>query len=281
MKRITAILIVLIVGAIINSSCTQGTKTVTLRFKYEPGTILYYEQLSKSHKKVMENDSVVREASHTYTVDIVMEVKGFTDDTTAEVFEKATWEFIEPNKEDTTKLDTTEKVQEILFKTLPNGKIVNFEFTEKEDPIRYQLLKNYYEQGLPVFPDGEKPVGYNWTQSTRVLLPGETMEASTTYQIKSLVRESGYDCAVIEYTGNLILPILPNPKDSLQKSGIERIQSNGLLYFAYKEGLVVLQKENWSIEGDMQRIKGDKKEPFKILSEYDVTYALKKKETGG
>ncbi len=133
---------------------------------------------------------------------------------------------------------------------------------------------------MPVFPTGEISVGFNWTQSAKVMMPSQTMEASTTYEVKSLVREMGYDCAVIEFTGNLIIPIEPDPADSIQVSGVDKIETTGKLYFAYKDGLVVLQRERWVVDGtrNYTEKKGKPKERT-IAMQTDVEYALQSRST--
>ncbi|MFQ5454202.1 MAG: hypothetical protein ACE5D6_08455 [Candidatus Zixiibacteriota bacterium] len=276
MSKITAILLSFILLFTL-SSCSQGDKKITLRFKYEPGMHLTYEQISKRHSKVFESDSVIKDESTTYTVLIEQEVKRFVDDTTAEVFERDTWRYTKPNEKDSSQIDSVEYSQDLMLRVIPNGKVVHFEFVNKKDISRFTYIKNYYEQGLPVFPSGEKHPGYSWTQTTKVVLPDEIMEASTNYLIKSIVREAGYDCAVIEYDGTLLIPIEPNPDDSTRRQGIDRIHSKGMLYFAYKEGIVIKQREHWKIDGDRRKLKDDKIINYKIATIYDVDYILKKR----
>ena len=104
------------------------------------------------------------------------------------------------------------------------------------------------------------------------------MEASTTYNVKSFVKENGYDCVILEFTGNLLIPIEANPDDESQRQGIDRISSKGQLYFAYNEGFVVLQKEKWISRGDRTKITNSEIEEYKIESEYDVEFKLVKAE---
>ena len=110
------------------------------------------------------------------------------------------------------------------------------------------------------------------------MLPTETMNASTTYTIKSFVRELGYDCAVIEYTGNLLIPIEPKKDDKTQRSGIDKIQTKGMIYFAYIEGLVIKQTEKWKTEGTRTQIIDGEWEKYKFESNYDVNFILVRAE---
>ncbi|MEW6412321.1 MAG: hypothetical protein AB1483_07585 [Candidatus Zixiibacteriota bacterium] len=275
MKKITAILL-MSAAALLIGSCSQGEKRISLRFKFEPGMKLQYEQTSKVREKVLEADSIIYEHAEEYKVDIEQEFVKFVDDTAAQVSEHAIWHFMRPSKEDSTKMEPYQTERTTFMTVLPNGKIVEVEFVDLKEQSRIKYIKNYYEQGLPVFPSGEKPVGYNWTQTTKVVLPNESMEASTTFLIKSLVRESGYDCALIEYEGNLVIPVEPAAKDSTMRSGLDKIKSKGHMYFAYKEGLVVLQKETWKVDGDRSRLKDGKMVNFKVDVENEAVYALKK-----
>jgi hypothetical protein len=153
--------------------------------------------------------------------------------------------------------------------------VLDVRFPEDEDYTSVQYIKNYYEQGMPVFPARELAPGDSWTQTTKVVLPGEPMEASVSYKVTALVREAGYDCAVIECDGQLFIPIEPNPKDTVQRTGLDNIKSTGKLYFAYKEGMVVLQRERWVIDRHRKLILPDKTEEFREAVELDVDFALK------
>ena len=277
MKKITAIIFIFFVPLTLNF-CSPGNKKITLRFKYNPGLNLTYKQLSKRSVKISKGDSIIKEGTHSYTMKIQQEVKRFVDDSTAEVLEQDSWQTFGPNKEDSSLIDTIQNTRKLILQVLPNGKVINFKFVNDDDITLANYIKNYYEQGLPVFPVGEKSPGYSWTQSTRIMLPNNNIEASTTYIIKSLVREAGYDCAVIEYKGNMLIPIESDPNDSTHRSGIDRIKTNGLLYFAYKEGIVISQREHWIIDGDRSKILNGKKEHYKLAMNYDIDYMLIKKE---
>ena len=50
------------------------------------------------------------------------------------------------------------------------------------------------------------------------------------------------------------------------------------MYFAYKEGIVIDQKETWNIDGDRTKLKDGKPTEFKVIIEYGVTYRLVDRE---
>jgi hypothetical protein len=273
LKKQLAVITVFAV-AITWAACSQGEKQVNLRFSFPQGKTLKYKQVSKRNYSVVKNDSIVDDKSLVDTLRIDLELVRLVDDTTYEVMEYGTLYIDCRSKEDTTKMERVELKTETLLRVLPNGKIESFEMIENEFNRTDEYVKNYYEQGTPVFPAGEKPVGYSWTQTTKVVLPEENLEASTTYNIKALVRHQGYDCALIEYLGNMAIPIVSNPKDTVQRSGVDRVNIKGLMYFAHKEGLVVEQTENWKIDGDRKQIAGDSICEYDVTQDYSVSYQL-------
>ncbi len=278
MKKITAVLISIALVSVIIGSCMQGETRVSLRFKFEPGLLLTYKQTANRSYQVIEADSVIKKGAVQYDVHAEMEFIRFVDDTTYEYVERGTWEHDVPSKEDSTKMEKVTRTSETILRTLPNGKIVGADFQDKRKDPEIAYVMSYYEQGMPVFPSGEKPVGYSWTQTTRVVMPQETTEASITYNLKSEVRHAGYDCAVIEYEGNMILPIEPNPEDSIPRSGLDRVKLNGVMYFAHKEGMIVEQKESWEVDGVRRKLKGDKATDYEVLVQYNSTFTLVSRE---
>lgn len=278
MKKLAAILITIALISVIIGSCMQGETRVSLRFKFEPGLLLKYKQTATRSYKVLEADTVVSKDAVKYDISAEFQFNRFVDDTTYEYLERGTWDYERPNKDDSTKVDTINYSSETVIRMLPNGKIVGAEFEEKKKDRDIAYVMSYYEQGMPVFPTGEKPIGYSWTQTTKVVMPEETTEASMTYTLKSEVRHAGYDCAVLEYVGNMILPIEANPDDSIPRSGIDRINLKGVMYFAHKEGMVVEQKESWEVDGDRRKIKDGKTIEYKVLTQYNTTFWLISRE---
>jgi len=276
LKKIISTLTILTLIALY-FGCTQGEKKIMLSYKYDPGTILTYEQNSHRTTKVIEADSVVEDYKSSYNINIEQEVIEF-ENNVGQIKETSSWTHEMKNPDDSTKIDTVKTTRELDFFVQTNGKIVDIQFPPDRDNSYTTYIKNYFEQGMPQFPSYEITVDYSWTQTTRVVLPDETMEASTNYKIKSLVRERGYDCAVIEYEGNLLIPIVKNPKDSTQKQGLDKIQSTGMIYFAHKEGFIVLQREKMVIDGYREMNKKGEIKKYQLAIEADTDFALKKVE---
>ncbi|MCK4607331.1 MAG: hypothetical protein KAU35_08560 [candidate division Zixibacteria bacterium] len=275
MKTLAAIITIALTAVLI-FSCTGGEKKISLRFKYEPGMTLGYEQTTKRTWKAVAGDSVMEEGHRTYSVELRASVIDLSKDGIAELLDSTTWTYTAPGKEDSTALDTVESLQVTRTFVKPNGRISDVIYPSDKDVSSITWLKNYYEQGMPVFPPGELSPGYSWTQTTRVLLPDETMNALTTYKVKSLAREAGYDCAVIEFTGNMIIPVEPGKEkdgDCIRR-GHDQIDVTGVSYFAYKEGIVVLERHNWELAGHREKVcKGETTE-YLVMSQSQIEFRL-------
>lgn len=273
MKNLTALILL----SMLLLSCTEGTKEIQLSFKYKPGMILEYKQDSKRQTEIYTADSLVKKEVDVSLATVKQNILKIINDSTYKVNEIDTWHYTKPNKDDSTQLDSVTYSREMDLIVLQNGKIIDFTFKDPEDKAA-SYMKNYYEQGMPVFPSTKVYPGYSWTQTTSVMLPSETMNASTTYTIKSLVRELGYDCAVIAYTGNLLIPIEPKDGDKTQRSGLDKIQTDGMIYFAYVKGIVIKQTEKWKTEGERTQLTDGEWQRYKFESNYDVNFILAKAE---
>lgn len=273
-KTITAFLTV---GCIILIlfACDQGEKKVSLRFKFTPGTRLFYKEISKGTSKIIENDSVTSDRYAELEWTLEWYVRRLLKDSTAEIVETRTYRYTAVEKDSSTS-DTMAHTDDMTMYMKPNGKIVDLEpaYSRKR---RLSYLKSYIEQGQPVFPQGELSQGYSWTQSTKVILPDGPIEASTTYEIKSFARERGYDCVVIAYDGNMAIPLEPMKEKGYEIiSGVDRITSKGHLYFAYKEGMIVVQMERWLLDGERVTISEETGDTVnsRVQIEYDVDHWL-------
>ncbi len=280
MKKLTASLFaVILIGSAILVACEQGEKTIVLRYKYTPGLKLVYHQDMQRNARVVVGDSVIEKSNNKYVLSVVQAVEEVRADSTAVIRETDSWSYARPSKGDTTVIDTVSHQRTMLVTVRPDGDILDVQFVDESNETNRAYIKNFMEQGMPVFPSGEISPGFSWTQTSKVIMPDQTMEAKSTYKLTALVREAGYDCALIEVDGNLIIPIEPSPSDSITSIGVERIHTTGKMYFAYKEGMVVLQRERWIIEGDHKSTKKGKTEAYKLLVESDVDFALVERST--
>ena len=274
------ILLTLTVGlmAIAVLQCSQGDKKVSLRLKFTEGETLHYKQTGHRTTQIIENDSIVKTKSSSpeFTItEKILEVKGDV----ATIHESVMSKVIKKIPDDTTgAMDTTDWIDEYTYSVQPNGKVLNMDWGNVESDTRVAYLQNYYEQIMPIFPSEDVSPGYSWTQTTKVVLPDDVMEASTTYRVKSLVREGGYDCVVIEYDGTLLIPLLPSEAEPELVSGLDSIQASGVNYFAYQKGLTVLLRQRLVVDGRREMLRDGKTVHRNIKGQVDAEYSLVKIE---
>jgi len=277
--RLTACLSAVILAAVLAlAACQQGEKTVLLRYKFAPGLQLVYNQDMKRNVLVARGDSIIEKSSTAFKVRVMQTIEEVRDENTALMREVDSWSYTVPSREDTLKRDSVsmERTMRILMQS--DGNVLDVKFDDSDDLPSQNYIKHFMEQGMPVFPPGEVSPGFSWTQTAKVLLPNENMEASTTYEVVAFVREAGYDCALLNVDGNLVIPVEPNPKDSVQRFGVDRIRTTGKMYFAFREGMVVLQRERWIIQGDYTRVKKSDTATYDVRIEADVDYALESRK---
>jgi hypothetical protein len=236
---------------------------------------LSYQQVMKRNIRVTEGDSTIRKMTEDFTMSIEQHVRRIVGDSTAEIHERVSWEYPERSKEDTTVVDTVEHSRECVVFAQPSGRITEIDFVTETEAASREYMKDFYEQALPHFPAGEHGRGYTWTQQSTVYVEGEAMTASSTYEIMSFVRESGYDCVVISFEGDLILPIQANPEDTTQRHGVDHMRATGKIYFAYREGYVVLERDRWVVDGDRKLLRNGEWVQQNLAIEMDIDYALK------
>lgn len=266
-KLVTIGLVLLALG------CSTGEKKISLRFKFEPGMKMVYEQTTKSSYTVLKEDSVHEKGSRIYEVGMVARIMSVANDGTAKLLDSTSWTWTKCNEKDSTILDTVTSIRATTLFVEPDGRYRDIIFDEGE-PASQAWKKNYYDQAMPVFPSGELPIGYSWTQTTKVLLPDENMEAKSTYKIKSLARQDGYDCAVIEYQGNLIIPIEPHEKDSVKVQGYDNIQIEGVTYFAYTAGIILSERQSWTVDGHREKTCNEVTETYQVQTKSELDYHL-------
>ena len=273
--------------------CADGSKSVRLRFKFEAGDHYEYQQITRGIIRAhdTDRDKLLTDEYAEVTMDIALDVRRVLDDSTAEILERSQYVKRARNLLDTASVDTVQgkpyDADELIKYMTPRGGIVDMEFASDSARGNIQYLKDYYRQGLPEFPDREIVQGESWTQTTRVVLPDGPVDASTTYTVKGFSRERGYDCVIIEYDGVSIIPIPAGVHEMYEViSGADKIVCKGHLYFAYKEGAIVLIRERWVFDSDRVVVHQSAEPKYGYVSgdttamnvgiEYDVDYHLVK-----
>ena len=272
MKRLTAAA-VLIAIAILTTGCTEGNKTILLRYKFVPGTTTIYESSYKGITRIQIGDSVVVDRSHEVISRENIYVQQMVDDTTADLLETRSLRFHIVNKLDSSIVDSKRTEDPVVMRVTTRGRVL---LAGPPDAMARQISNkssDSYTQELPVFPVDLVTRGQEWTQETTILDGGRTLKATTTYKVESFVREHGFDCVTVSYRGNAVLP--PPKSESSYRNVTNRLSINGLMYFAYTEGFVVSQRERRIIEGKGYQTWGGKENlPVRVAVEYDIELSL-------
>jgi hypothetical protein len=124
-----------------------------------------------------------------------------------------------------------------------NGEIVKVETDEPRLAFEFDRA---YKPSQPVFPDRAIAPGYAWTQNFSVEVPGGNPTVATTrYQLDSFAKVDRFDCAVIDFKGELeyeecYRPTADKPsKEFIAKRYRSQVTSEGRIFFAYREGFMV------------------------------------------
>jgi uncharacterized protein DUF6263 len=276
LKKVTAAFLIIIFICVI-MSCDQGQKSILLSYKFFPDTKLAYEQIMHREVTVTENDSIIKNYTTSVKAVVNQTISDILEDGSATINEIDTWYFETPSKEDSSKIEKKEMSRELKLKAQPNGKVYDIIFNEEQDVATREYIKSIYEQGMPEFPANKISPGESWTQSTKVVLPdGTTMQPSTTYKFKEIKREKGYNCAVIDCEGTLVIPLVTDPKDTTMRTGVDNIMTTGTIYFAIEEGMTVLLKEHWIIDGKRKRLYEGKMTEYLVKVDTESEYVLTK-----
>jgi hypothetical protein len=232
----------------ISLSCGNSQKEIRLVFQYKVGAVNVYEKTIKSLFKHYENGQLVQNSDNLRESRTREEILDLTADGDAHL------RLTETMKADSSDSLCSTSSLEYISKT--NGAVEKILQTDSLNPDVLEFYTNYCEQSMPVFPDTLITEGFSWKQTINLLIAdsGKTT-AETVYRVHSLVRENGRDCAVIEYSGNLIIPFRKIDSDSSLTIVLEHIKSNGVLYFDYRDGLIVSQRETMEFNSEGTKIK--------------------------
>lgn len=277
-KTITATLAAALVGALL-LSCSTGDKSIVLRFRYEPGLRLTYSQTTERRTEVSEGGKVVKVYNATIPLQVEQTIRRVLPDSSAELLECDSWDFTAPNEKDSTKLDSLKGSRELVLYVMPNGKILDIDFVSEIDSATAAYIQHYIEQASPVFPAHGLAIGQGWTQESSIMIDSVPTRAATRYEFTRIETHMGYDCAVISYDGTLAIPVKPTPKDTTQRHGVDRIRSTGNVFFAWREGCVVLQTESWTLEGIREKLTDGVMTPYRVDTHQETQFVLKERKT--
>ncbi len=172
-----------------------------------------------------------------------------------------------PDKNDSSKTLTIK--DSIITEYILTNRGVNLDMFPY-DTLSLEALEYYkklYAQMSPRYPDEPVPEGYVWSNNSKIMLEnGEIKDAVSTFKVKGFVREAGYDCVLMEYKCNVILPyhgeyIYTGGKGKVLETRIDRWEIDGTAYLAYKNGFIVREEYSYAYTGEGTRLyeSGEKK----------------------
>jgi hypothetical protein len=107
---------------------------------------------------------------------------------------------------------------------------------------------------------------------------GEINNATMTFKVRAIVREAGYDCAVVEFKGNTVVPYSHVDKSGVQEIRIDKKNIEGVFYLAYREGVIIRMDEKYTFNAEGVKIVEGKEIPLKINEEGTFSYMLTEAE---
>jgi hypothetical protein len=246
--------------------CAAEKKEILLSYKFPLDKRYAFLYDSKSSVTVSENGSPVYSGEKSHRVSYTRRVMEIIDSSTARL--RFSYELMEgePPGNRLMAEDDMPWNWSTDFVMAANGRIIDLTDDSGLSGESLEYYRKLFEQTTPMYPDAPVTEGYTWSHTVKVLLEEGLTDATTTYKIKSFARESGYDCAIIEYHGNIIIPLAArSPDDStVTITGRDRIEVEGLSFFAYVEGIVIKEEEKSHLFREGEMSKGGKITAFTI-----------------
>lgn len=239
------------------SGCGEQTKEVRLIFKFPAEKIYHFTYDNKSNAIVYENGVQTVSNKRSDRISYSQEIIETIDSVTSRLL----FSYTQTNEDENSQNRwNTECIMAC------DGKIIEFFPDSNISEESFEYYRRLFEQTSPVFPSELVPEGYSWSNNYKVLLDEGMTDATTDYKIRAFVREAGYDCAVIEYNGNMLIPLGTDPigDGSVTVSGVDRIEVEGVTYFSYTEGILIRQEETAHLIREGTQVKDDKTTSFKI-----------------
>ncbi len=272
----------------IMAGCERPAKTIRLQFKLTPGLATTYNSEHRSESVAMIGDSVVSRSSSSSTRLYYEHVDSLAGDSAAWVSVKSETDYQSSKVRDTVVVDTGTSISKYMYLGRPSGEIIDIVPVTNVDEKWVDRQLEFLRQAQPSYPATDMSVGFSWTQTTKVQLPDDIREASLTYKVKSFVRERGYDCVVLEFEGLYHMPIKKTGESSVV-TGVNRTTTQGTIYFAYREGIIVSDRSWWVVNSDRTVVetvvdengeKSETTEEVTVVIEGDSKSSLTKFEPG-
>lgn len=251
---------------LILTGCESGPKEVKLAYKFPTDKKFHYKYDGEINSTIYENGKLVDSGEKPQKISYTMETAAITDDGNGRLHYVYSTEPSGANEIAPASAVSDSGVWSTDFVMDPRGRIIDIIAGDETSAETIDYYKKLFEQTSPMYPEEPVSVGYNWNHTVKAVLNTGTTDASTTYKIKALVREAGYDCAVIEYKGTMFIPLADNlSKDpDITASGHDRIDVEGVVYFAYTLGTIVREEETSHVVREGILTRGKQEINFKI-----------------
>lgn len=247
-RTITAILFVS-ASLLAFGSCGEQSRKIVIRYPHQMQYINHFKQEGTQKLQVWQGDSLVYSLSRSLNFDISQQVLRVLPDSSAAIEENSTMLLIGRNRKDTTVIDTMKEDRSFVLYEAPNGKIVDFETKGKYDSLTTAHFRSWYEQACPVFPDSAVGIGSTWANRNTVVVDSQNLQTSTSFKVRGFEQMRGYDCIVVDFFGNIILPLRVEKGDTMVRGGLDEIRVDGTFWFAWKEGFFAQQTQKETIVG--------------------------------
>jgi hypothetical protein len=266
-------------AGIILFSCGEQKKEVTLAYKFSPDKIYHFIYESETSTSVYEAETLSLSDENHLKVNYTQKTVEILSDSSARLqYDYKMTQKGEGPRSARDKGNFTEWTSECIMDR--NGRVVEFspDSTVPQQTIDY--YRQLFEQTSPMYPSRPVSEGYSWSHTVKVSIDNSLTDATTDYTVKSLVREGGYDCALIEYRGVMYVPLAENPPDdeNIEINAVDKIEVSGVAYFAYTEGIVIREDESTILTREGTQTKEGIKTEFKIDERRTFTSQLLKIE---
>jgi len=256
--------------------CEKSPQEIKLRMQFVKDRELAYDLASE---QIISIDSPDFSADTSRTKgEMIQTVTEVLTDGSARVKEASYWSWAEPDEDGAVKVVSRDETLSYLMDA--TGKVSDLEILSEDDAAMWkEYAQSKLEQSQPTFPEEPVGLGYTWMQSVKIFMPdGEMLDAATTYEVTEFVEIDGRKCAIIDYTGNLVLPFNVVETDSTIRKGVDKVDVTGTIWFDYVGGYVFSQHEKTMITAERARIFPTEATSYTAYIEGDLFFNLKADE---
>ncbi len=256
-------------------TCQRKEQTVTLALKYPDGQVIVWDFDGADHTDEYKNDSLWRTDDVSWSGTTQEEILDKIDST---VFIKHTnTETIRTRDPKTGQYSTRDTVSYMYSLQTSDGRIMSVENGEKPDSSAMESYRNKFKDLAPKYPLRAVPVGYTWTQTSKVeLKDGGINDVTTSYKIRSLAKRGAHDCAIIDFTTELTYPIDRFiEEDSATLRGMGTSKTTGIIYHAYDIGVIIEFEQHAEAVANLTEITAEGESPVVVKKKTSRSYKLK------